>query len=80
MAEKDAEILLQKKPTFIVWQITPEYVWEVHENIFREGKRSGQRKLKLAYNKLTISGEYEYLGTYKIGDSFPIKIWHKTNN
>lgn len=76
-ARKDAQILRESLPTFIIWQEFQEDEWATHEAIFRNGNLCGQREIQKTYKELTESGVYTLLGTYFIQESDPIFIWKK---
>lgn len=74
-ASKDAKILKESLPTFIIWQEFREEEWATHEAIFRGGERCGQRDIQNVYKELTENGSYTLLGSYVINNSDPIYIW-----
>lgn len=76
-AIKDAELLLETPPSFIIWMEFTEEEWTVHEDYFRNGNRSGQREIQDAYYSLINSGEYTLAGVYNINFSDPIYLWIK---
>lgn len=75
IASQDAAILLERKPTFIIWMEMPESTWETHEELFRDKGRSGQRDIQQSVNYLVSSNEYILLGEYNIDNSDPIYIY-----
>lgn len=74
VAVNDAELLIEKLPTFIVWQELSENEWELHENLFRNGNKSGQRHLKLAVEKL-FDTRYVFLGKFIFNESDPVYVY-----
>lgn len=75
IASQDAAILLERKPTFIIWMEMPESTWKIHEELFRDKGRSGQRDIQQSVNYLVSSNEYILLGEYNIDNSDPIYIY-----
>lgn len=71
VATKDAKRLLEKPPQIIIWLTLSEEDWIFHEKHFRGGKRSGQRDIEDAVNRLTQE-RYE-----KIGMIETINIWKR---
>lgn len=77
-AVRDAAELLRKPPAVIVNLEFPEEVWKFHENAFRKGVLSGQRKIAAAMNQLTGNGRYEAVGRFETPLGYPIKVWART--
>lgn len=65
MALKEAEAIRKNPPKVIVYLDLGPIVWNMHENLFRNGKPSGQRKIVEAFmgviksKKMRISKKYE---------------------
>lgn len=75
MAIRDAALLRDNPPTFLVWmELTPSE-WTAQEALFRGGEESGQRHIQRVYEQLTSSGAYELLGRYYIGNADPVDIY-----
>ena len=53
----------------------PEWVWKFHEDAFRKGALSGQRKIAAAIDQLTRGGKYGLVGEFKTPLGYPIKVW-----
>jgi hypothetical protein len=77
-AIRDAAELLRKPPAVIVNLEFPEEVWKFHENAFRKGALSGQRKIAAAIGKLTRTGQYKAVGKFETPLGYPISVWAKT--
>lgn len=77
-AVEDAAELLRKPPAVIVNLEFPENVWKFHENAFRKGSLSGQRKIAAAIDHLTGNRQYEAVGKFQTPLGYPIKVWAKT--
>lgn len=76
VAERDAEIVLERKPKVIINLIIPKFVWNQHENIFRSnGKQLGQRKISKAIHELTSSKEYVLKKEYKVPENNKLQLW-----
>ncbi|NJK91017.1 MAG: hypothetical protein HC904_03785 [Blastochloris sp.] len=78
VVRKDAEVLLLSPPRVLVeFEISEEH-WKEHEKGFRAGKKSGQRIMAEAIQKLTSSGNYELAYEAQTpGLDFPIRVWSK---
>lgn len=75
VAIRDAALLVDNPPTFIVWmELTPQE-WDFHEATFRGGRASGQRQIEQAVDQLTSSDAYVHLGRFYVGNSDPIDIY-----
>jgi hypothetical protein len=79
VAEADAELLRRKPPAVIIAMDLPDEAWEVMEQAFRSGKRSGQRAVLEAINELTRTG-YELVGSFPIHSESPehavsVRVW-----
>ena len=58
-AIRDAAELFRKPPAVIVNLEFPEWVWKFHEDAFRKGALSGQRKIAAAIDQLTRGGNMD---------------------
>jgi len=77
-AETDAKTLEKSPPKIIIWMEFPEDVWKFHENTFRQGHQSGQRKLQSLINKFITSKMYSVEKTYLTPTGYKLKILLKT--
>jgi hypothetical protein len=59
MARSDAKIIELTRPKVIVVMNFPESAWVLHESIFRDGKRSGQREIKELIEHYKSDGIYK---------------------
>jgi hypothetical protein len=75
LAIRDAELLRQHPPTFIVWMELTPAEWTFHETLFRGGRPSGQRQIQRVVEALVASGTYRQLGRFTLGASDPIGIY-----
>lgn len=75
VAVLDADILYKHKPTFLVYQELPEETWKIHEQIFRNGNESGQRKIEEFIEHEINNKSYTLLGIFTISNSNPIYVW-----
>lgn len=75
IAVSDAHIIKTELPSFIVWQKLPDDVWQLHENLFRDGKRSGQREIREVVENKIEDGSYVLLGKYELYHSDPVYIY-----
>lgn len=60
-ADIDAEILKTTEPELIVWCDVGENAWKIHEDLFRNGNPSSQRKIQEWFNTVTQS-KYQKIG------------------
>ena len=74
-AEDDARRLIESPPKVIIYLDVPEFVWEGHEQAFRNGNMSGQRKIKEAIESLTSSGKYELEAEFDVPDGYTLSVW-----
>lgn len=75
VASFDAKMLLNNPPTFIIWQDLSEDVWRIHEQLFRNGKRSGQRDIQDVVKGKIAQGKYIMLGKFILYQSDPVFIY-----
>jgi len=73
-AEMTAQYLEQSPPKIIILMDFPEEAWKIHENIFRGGKRSGQRKIQNVIENFKQSNRYEIVYSAKIPHNYPVEI------
>ncbi len=74
-AISDAKQLEEDLPTFIIWQELSKSDWVTHEEIFRNGNPSGQRKLREFVYKKAKNGTYKLIGKYQFNQSSTIYVW-----
>ncbi len=77
IASADAERLLSHRPRVLVVGIMPEADIAEREQYFRSGRRSGQRDILEAIDKLTRSGDYELLDTVHGVNCMDVQIWSR---
>lgn len=75
VAIRDAALLVDNPPTFIVWMEWTPQEWDFQEATFRGGRASGQRQIERAVEQLTSSDAYVHLGRFYVGESDPIDIY-----
>ena len=75
LAIRDADLIRQQPPTFLVWMQLTDDEWNAHEATFRGGRESGQRELQRTFEQLKVSGKYRSLGRFTVGESDPIDIY-----
>jgi hypothetical protein len=74
-AEEDARRLLETPPKAIIYLDVPEWVWKGHEEAFRGGKSSGQRKIQAAIEQLVVGGNYQLEAQYDVIDGYTLIVW-----
>jgi len=78
-ADIDAELLKTLAPDILVLCDVGEDAWKIHENLFRGGNLSSQRKIQEWYNERISSEEYVQIGqvynvsVYKLNDGSPVR-------
>ncbi|MBQ9112893.1 MAG: glycosyltransferase family 39 protein [Clostridia bacterium] len=70
-AAEDAERLEQAPPDLILWQDLGEACWSVHEDLFRNGQRMGQRDIQEWFVSVKDT-KYEAIG--QVGDIYVYKL------
>lgn len=75
--ERDLKILKEAPPEFVVIQNFDKDVWDFHENVFRNGKQSFQRKIIEFYRLEVKSKRYKLLKHFKIAASNGIFVLRK---
>jgi len=75
VAVSDAAILLRDPPAAIVDLHLGQLAWQFHERVFRGGRRSGQRAIAGAIDKLTRSGRYELLVDEPTLVNARLRVW-----
>ncbi|OGT10938.1 MAG: hypothetical protein A2X77_02465 [Gammaproteobacteria bacterium GWE2_42_36] len=78
-AEQTAEYLVHKKPKLILDMLFPESAWKIHEEIFRQGKPSGQRKIQQVITQMTHDGTYQQIAMLSTEGNYPIVILKRTD-
>lgn len=77
LAMKEAEMIRKKPPKVIVYLDLGESVWETLEAGFRDGKPSGQRKVKEAIMDTVKSEKMRVSKKYKLPNDVTLTIWRK---
>ena len=78
LAISDAKIIRSIKPKVIVIMYFPESAWKQHEDIFRGGRRSGQRDIMELVDRFKNSGEYKSVLRYSTsGYNYEIEVLAK---
>jgi Dolichyl-phosphate-mannose-protein mannosyltransferase len=77
VAASDSQRLLADPPEVIVYLDFPEWVWQFHENAFRNGAASGQRMIQGTVNRLVAAGDYALGGQFTTPSGYQIKVWVK---
>jgi hypothetical protein len=76
LAIDEAKHILQSPPKIIIWLDIPDFVWVTHENLFRAGKLSGQRKIAMAVKELTSIGDrYSLERKFDLPEGYSLYIW-----
>jgi hypothetical protein len=78
-ALKTVDYLRAAKPRMIIVMNFPEDAWVVHEVIFREGRKSGQRKIVDLIWGMAKSGIYRKIDTVQVSGCYPIDIFLRSN-
>ncbi|MDD5456359.1 MAG: hypothetical protein PHV30_04920 [Candidatus Margulisbacteria bacterium] len=73
-ALKTAEYIKNFRPKIILFMHFPEDAWVTHENIFRAGKRSGQREIAQVINTLRENGIYKRVYYKQVNNCYPIEV------
>lgn len=73
-AISDAEYLTNNLPKIILWAELGEASWNVHEQLFRGGARSGQRALQDFYNT-TVHEKYQLAVSVDNNQGNVIEVW-----
>ena len=76
MAIVSANELEKNMPDLFLWADLSKHRWKVHEDIFRGGKLSGQRRIREFYKEIVIS-EYRCLGVVDNNEGDQIELWKK---
>ena len=72
-----AEWIERTRPKIIINMIISKLAIDVHEKLFRNGNKSGQREIMKVINELKMNGDYVVIDTFNgSGDSpdWPIEI------
>lgn len=76
-AAEEAHRILLSPPHTIVNLNLPDFVWEKHEEIFRNGAKSGQREIQKAISSLTKqSNLYELTFSKTLSDGYVLDVWN----
>ena len=77
LAEESAEYLENNMPELVLYSELNEGRWSIHEQLFRNGNLSGQRKIQDFYNNI-VKANYRLLGQYDNRSGDPLCLWKKT--
>jgi hypothetical protein len=78
VAEADAVRVRAARPAIIVDLDLDEWVWVQVEEVFRGGRRSGQRSIQEAIRQMTSSGDYRLLHSLKTPFyKMPLNVWKR---
>jgi len=77
LAIKEAELIRKNPPKVIVYLDLGPSVWEAHENLFRNGKPSGQRKIVESFMKVIESQGMHISEKYKLANNVNLIVWRK---
>jgi len=79
LAISDAKIIWGIKPKVIVIMYFPESAWKQHEDIFRGGRRSGQRDIVELIDRFKNNGEYKSVLKYSASNyNYEIEVLANT--
>ncbi|MBQ2644220.1 hypothetical protein IJG14_01435, partial [bacterium] len=75
----DSKILLKNPPKVIIYQDYPENVIKIHEKLFRNGNKSGQRDIIQSIDILikTKKLNYRFFKKYENWSMYPIYVWYQ---
>lgn len=74
IAELDAKTLNENPPKIVIWNEFGEANWKFHEDYFRAGNPSGQRKIEDFYENIVMR-QYQLVYSYK-----DIYVWVRNND
>lgn len=77
LAIKEAEVIKKHPPKVIVYFDVGELVWKTLESGFRDGKPSGQRKVKDAIMNTVKSEKMRVSKKYKLPNDATLTVWRK---
>ena len=78
VAVMDAQKLIDDPPKMIIYMEMSPLVFKLHEDVFRNGLPSGQRKLVTAINKIVVEHNYQKIDSFiSPGWYWPIYVWLK---
>jgi hypothetical protein len=63
-AYNEGVYLRENPPKIVVWCDFPDFAWSLHEEIFRNGNRMGQRDIQEWMHEMVKSGKYKLVGQY----------------
>ncbi|MCX6008146.1 MAG: hypothetical protein NTZ34_12930 [Chloroflexi bacterium] len=75
LAADEARHIRESPPKVIIYLDVPEFAWEAHEQMFRNGEMSGQRMIKEAILYLASSGNYELEAKLDVPDGCTLSVW-----
>lgn len=76
MAEYSVKEMESNPPKLFLWSDLSDGRWRVHEDIFRGGNLSGQRKIKRFYKDVVLS-KYQCLTVVDNNEGEQIELWKK---
>lgn len=78
IAVMDAAKLIKNPPKMIVYMEMPAWVYKFHEDLFRNGQPSGQRKIDAAIKEIVQKYNYKNIDSFlSVGWDWPIYVWLK---
>jgi 4-amino-4-deoxy-L-arabinose transferase-like glycosyltransferase len=78
IAVADSEVLRANPPKAIVYMDLPEEAWSIHEKLFRNGAKSGQREIKRFIDEGIQSGQYKVLNEIPADEGATILVLLRT--
>lgn len=76
-ALQEARRIQAQPPKVIIYLSLPEIVWSTHEQLFRHGKRSGQRDIIDVLKKLTQNNQYSLAANMPVSSGINLYVWVK---
>lgn len=77
IASQSAKELYQNNPKLVLYPEWYEDRWLIHEQIYRNGNRCGQREIQEFYNNI-VKQTYRLLGTWENNSSENLMLWKRT--
>ena len=77
LAVESAEYLEKNSPELVLFSELSQSRWEIHEQYFRNGNLSGQRKIQEFYDNI-VKENYRQLGYYENRSGDPLCLWKNT--
>lgn len=75
LALKEAKMIRKNPPKVIVYFDLGDSVWKAHENLFREGRPSGQRKIVEAFMDVIKSKKMHVSRKYELPNNVTLTVW-----